>query len=122
MTPSKLAKILLFLSSGAGAAVFPKWECGTYEVEGTLLKNDKSFYVLSVNHKTSNRWELLLLGGKVREKDERLGSKVRVQIYNPKPLDLKNPQVFFQKFTPLEDKPWRIVAAEKCKLKEKYRE
>lgn len=105
----------------------PDLECGDYWGQGNLRLNNQGEYVLTFNESSSSPSEVITLGGAIKEKHEKLGAKVAVEFYVPRPIKSnQQPYVFFQKFVPIVheiDKDFvRRLAKKKCNDLARFRQ
>lgn len=102
-TYANAKKLLLILSLGflgqSFASPYPKLECGTYKAKAMLRQNSAGHFILSFQEESYSPYELILLGGSIREKLNSLDVPVEVEFYVPKALKTAHrPIVHLQKF------------------------
>ncbi len=125
MNRSRNAKLALWAS--LIAPIYPKLDCGTYVVSGKLDYSPIGHYRLTLNDKSTSRFELLLLGGSFDERWRGERQRVKMEVYIPREIkDHNEPFVFFQKL--LDERPklsdvdnLKLMKKEACNLKEKFR-
>jgi hypothetical protein len=84
----------------------PHLACGIYHMNGLLRINSQNQFVLIARYKTPIAWEILPVGGDMKEKFKKLDSKVSMEFYVPKEIKGNEfPLVYFQKFLPIKDFP-----------------
>jgi len=121
-----LVPLAAYAADGATATgILPNPACGTYDVTGTLGQSTSGTFILTMN-KHSNPFELVVLGGSIKDKLAKSGSRVKAVIYMPKPITSgEETFVFLQKFVPLAENTAgsdgiRLVKKEKCAMMERY--
>ncbi len=103
-------------------------ECGNYEGIGTLHRNSQGMIILAFNEKTTSPAEVILLGGGVFKKVERLELKTKVGFYVPSPIHgNEQPYVFTYGLSDaggddLAQDSIRLTRKEECGLERKYGE
>jgi len=118
-----LASLIFYILLLADVLAYPEFSCGTHQIHGKLLQNDKGLFVISV-FSEGFRCEFILLGGSFEEKVSNVNTTVTAVIYVPKTIkDNESPFVFFQNFmdTPKADFKFKKIKDEPCKLQAKYK-
>ncbi len=88
---------LVSLSFQAKAALYPKLECGTYLIQGTIRKNAQGHPLIVVNDRTTSAREFILLGGSPIKKLNLMNQTIMAEVYLPHPIPSeKAPLVYLQ--------------------------
>lgn len=92
---------------------------------GKLTRNEKGGYVITMNSDSYSPFELLLLGGSIDDKEERLGTRVAVELYLPREKKKAGPPpAFLQKFANLPVNTMvdslKLLKEEKCQDRARF--
>lgn len=123
---SKLLKIVfLILSCPAyGTNIGPKFDCGTYKVQGVVGYNGANEFIMTINAGTMSAYEILLLGGSSQELFRNIGKFSAMKVYVPSPIsDNSRPYTLFQSWASPEimtKSPSMLIELEACELPNKF--
>ncbi|MBK7845539.1 MAG: hypothetical protein IPJ71_17985 [Bdellovibrionales bacterium] len=102
----------------------PSFDCGIYLLNGNLRTSENGLHVLVMREKSPSAFEVVLLGGEMKDVLDREGAHVGAKVYFPRPVrSSRNPIAYLQGFVQGDSQQQNpiVLSQEPCGQKSKLK-